>query len=60
MRAFVAANPQGKHGVHRYRASEYGLEPAQERERFRRYTERFGIEAEPEGEATAGALVRDL
>jgi hypothetical protein len=59
MRAFVAANPQGKHGVHRYRAAEYGLDPAGERERFRRYTERFGIEAEPEG-GPAGARVRDL
>ena len=59
MRAFVAANPQGKHGVHRYRPAEYGLDPDRERERFRRYTERFGIEAEPEG-GPAGARVRDL
>jgi hypothetical protein len=59
MCAFVAANPQGKHGVHRYRPSEYGLDPAAERERFRSYTERYGTPAEPEGEP-AGARVRDL
>jgi hypothetical protein len=59
MRAFVAANPQGKHGVHRYRPSEYGLDPARERERFRRYTERYGIEAESEGAAPEGQI-RDL
>lgn len=49
MRAFIAANPQGKHGVHAYRASEYGLDPAVERQRFSRYIERFGVEVEPEG-----------
>jgi hypothetical protein len=36
MRAFIAENPQGKHGVHRYRAAEYGIDVARERERFRR------------------------
>jgi len=49
MRSFVAANPQGKHGVHRYRPQEYGIDVPRERERFRRYSERFGIEPEPEG-----------
>ena len=58
MRAFVAENPQGKHGVHRYRASEYGIDVGRERERFRRYRERFGIEAEPEGPREG--RVRDL
>jgi hypothetical protein len=58
MRAFIADNPQGKHGVHRYTAEAYGLDVAAERERFRGYTEHFGIEPE-----TAGAqrgTVRDL
>jgi hypothetical protein len=59
MRAFIAENPQGKHGVHAYHASEYGLDPAVERERFGRYIERFGIEIEPEGPLREGK-VRDL
>jgi len=58
MRDFVAANPQGKHGTHFYRPEEYGLDVPTERERFRRYTERFGIEAEAEGRQ--GGAVRDL
>ena len=28
MRAFIDENPQGKHGVHRYAAAEYGLDVA--------------------------------
>lgn len=47
MRTFVAAHPQGVHGVHRYRPEEYGLDVQRERERFRRYTERFDIEVQP-------------
>jgi hypothetical protein len=58
MRAFIADNPQGKHGVHRYSPEAYGLDPARERERFGRYVERFGIEAETAG-GQAGTL-RDL
>jgi hypothetical protein len=58
MRAFLADNPQGKHGVHRYTPEEYGLDPERERERFGRYVERFGLEAESGG-GQAGA-VRDL
>ena len=46
MRAFIAANPAGKHGAHRYAPEEYGLDPGTERARFARYTEYFGIEAE--------------
>lgn len=59
MRGFIADNPAGKHGVHGYRASEYGLDPEEERRRFARYVERFEIEAEPEG-PLSGTLVRDL
>jgi hypothetical protein len=58
MRAFLAENPQGKHGAHVYSAEAYGLDPARERERFRRYADRFGIEPE-RGGRQAGA-VRDL
>ena len=49
MRAFIETNPQGKHGVHAYQASEYGLDPAVERQRFSRYIERFGVEVEADG-----------
>lgn len=41
--AHVAANPKGKHGRHEYSLEEYGLEPAQVRERFASYVDRFGI-----------------
>jgi hypothetical protein len=58
MRGFIAENPQGKHGQHRYAPAEYGLDVPVERERFRRYTERFGIASEVGG-AQTGA-VRDL
>lgn len=58
MREFIADNPQGKHGHHRYTPEEYGLDVAAERERFRAYTERFGIEPETRG-VQAGS-VRDL
>jgi len=58
MRAFITDNPQGKHGVHRYRPEEYGLDVVRERERFRRYSEHFGIEPESAGEQRG--VVRDL
>jgi transposase len=58
MRAFIADNPQGKHGVHRYTPEAYGLDPEREWARFGRYVERFGIEPETPG-GQAGA-VRDL
>ncbi len=37
---------------------EYGLDVPQERERFRRYTERYGIE--PEASGPVSGQVRDL
>jgi hypothetical protein len=58
MRRFIAENPQGKHGVHRYRPREYGLDVARERERFRRYTDHYGIE--PEGAGAQPGALRDL
>ena len=58
MRRFIDENPQGKHGVHRYAAAEYGLDVGVLRERFARYTDRFGIEPEPEG--PIAGRVRDL
>jgi hypothetical protein len=38
---YVAANPQHKHGVHRYRAEDFGQHPDQIRERFAGYIRRF-------------------
>jgi hypothetical protein len=37
------ANPQGKHGAHRYSLEEYGLSAERVRERLRFYTERFDV-----------------
>jgi hypothetical protein len=58
MRAFIDDNPQGKHGMHRYAPADYGLRADAVRERFRRYTERFGVE--PEAEGPLAGRVRDL
>jgi hypothetical protein len=35
--------PRGKHGIHEYDARDFGLDPATLRERFRFYSERFGV-----------------
>ena len=44
MRQFLAENPQGKHGEHRYNLRQFGLDPALERERYRFYTEHYGVQ----------------
>lgn len=49
MRAFAAANPQGKHGEHRYSADEFGLSSAQMAERFDGYLRHFAVEREGAG-----------
>lgn len=46
MRAFLAENPQDKHGSHRYSWSATELDEAVWRERTRRYQEFFGVESE--------------
>ena len=46
MRHFLAANPRDKHGAHRYRLEDAGLDAATERERYRAYQERFGVASE--------------
>lgn len=46
MAEWHAANPQGRHGGHRYTAEEFGLSEATIRERFRGYTERFRVRKE--------------
>jgi hypothetical protein len=46
MKWFIADNPQGKHGIHRYEAHEYGIDPAVVRRDFRPYIERFDLKPE--------------
>jgi len=46
MKAFIADNPKGKHGIHRYSPEEYGVVPEKIHESFRPYMERFGLEPE--------------
>jgi hypothetical protein len=43
MRRWLAENPSDKHGVHRYTAEEFGLDPADLAERFAIYRETFGL-----------------
>jgi hypothetical protein len=47
MRRFLAANPQEKHGVHRYTLGAAGLDAETERQRYAAYQQRFGIPSEP-------------
>lgn len=46
MKWFIADNPQGKHGIHRYSPEEYGIDPAVVRRDFRPYIERFDLRSE--------------
>jgi hypothetical protein len=43
---YAAAHPQGRHGRLRYDLAEFGLDAGALRERFRPYTERFGLRLE--------------
>jgi hypothetical protein len=43
MRAFLADNPQGKHGAHRYTLEDFGLELGAIRERFAAYCRRYDV-----------------
>jgi hypothetical protein len=45
--AYLAARPQTKHGVHRYSAADYGLDPEALRSDFAGYMTTFGVAAEP-------------
>ncbi len=49
MRAWHEANPQGKHGGHRYSAAQFGLSEQEIAERFAPYTEHFGVGREAAG-----------
>jgi hypothetical protein len=46
MKWFIADNPQGKHGIHRYSPEEYGIDPETVRQEFRPYIERFDLRPE--------------
>ena len=46
MRAWHTANPQGKHGEHRYTAEEFGLTAQGMADRFAAYTEHFRVPRE--------------
>ncbi len=46
MKAFIADNPKGKHGVHQYSPEEYGVEPDAVRRAFSSYLERFELAPE--------------
>ncbi len=43
MREFIEGNPKERHGVHRYRLQDFGLDPARERERYRFYQDYFAV-----------------
>ena len=47
MRRHLSENPDDKHGKHRYRFSDTGLDLGEARERFRRYVEYFDVPQEP-------------
>jgi hypothetical protein len=46
MRAFLDANPKGKHGAHVYTSEEYGIDVAALREQYSFYSERFSVPTE--------------
>jgi hypothetical protein len=43
MQRWIAANPQNKHGVHRYRLEDFGLDGEALGPRFEAYRTRFGV-----------------
>ena len=58
MRAFIADNPKGKHGVHVYTAEEYGIDPSAVRRDFSGYIERFDLAPEAGAQRPARAAPR--
>jgi hypothetical protein len=46
MQGWLAANPQNKRGVHRYRLEDFGLDRAQLERSFEPYRQRFGVAGE--------------
>jgi hypothetical protein len=46
MATFLAENPKGKYGAHRYDLAEFGVDAAAVRERFQGYVERYDVPLE--------------
>jgi hypothetical protein len=46
MQGWIAGNPQNKHGIHRYRLEDFGLDRARLEQRFEPYRSRFGIRSD--------------
>ena len=44
MRAFLADNPRGKHGTHRYELEDFGLGLGEIRERFSAYSQALDVQ----------------
>ena len=44
--AWTDSHPRTQHGVHRYRAADFGLDPGRLRDRFAFYTHRFDVDPE--------------
>jgi hypothetical protein len=47
MKDWIAANPQGKHGVHTYHRDQFGLSDALIEEWFGEYVKRFELAEKP-------------
>lgn len=43
MQDFITGNPRERHGTHRYRLEDFGLDPVREREHYRFYQDYFGV-----------------
>jgi len=56
MRDYIADNPPGKHGIHRYAPDEFGVVPERVREEFAEYITHFGLEPEERGETGPAVL----
>ena len=41
MQRYLAETPKDRHGTHAYSLTQFGLNPDEERERYREYRERF-------------------
>jgi len=46
MKAFIADNPKGKHGIHSYTPEEYGIDPDAVRRELKDYIEQLGLAPE--------------
>ena len=59
MRAWLAENPQGKHGGHRYAPEEFGLDDDAMAERFAAYLEHFQVEREAASWPSTPPIAKD-